>query len=132
MTTIHRYAGRRIEERRGVAGQIAYTVVTDHLHYFQLVGSDYGTPGPVTLIVGGIQSQVTAASRFGERFDLEYVKNWIDIEDAARRSMTDTKPGQVVCPTCNAQPGEPCTQPSNTRRIPVKWMHLSRHDAVSS
>lgn len=131
MTTITQYAGRKIEERRGIAGQIAFTVVTDHLHYFQLVGTDYGTPGPVTLIVGGIQSHVTAADRFGERFDIEYVKRWIDAEDGVRETVENPKPRDVVCPTCNAQPGEPCTQPSNTRRIAVTWMHLSRHDAVS-
>jgi len=32
----------------------------------------------------------------------------------------------VVCPVCNAQAGQPCTQPSNTTRTPVAWVHLAR------
>lgn len=132
MTTIHQYEGRKIEERRGVAGQLAFTVVSDHLHYFQLVGTDYGTPGPVTLIVGGIQSHVSAAERFGSTFDVEYVKRWIDSEEAVRATMIPLKKAiDVTCPNCQARPGEPCTQPSNTKRIPVTWMHLSRHELAN-
>lgn len=33
----------------------------------------------------------------------------------------------VVCPGCNAQPGKPCTQPTDTGRRPVTWMHLTRY-----
>ena len=30
------------------------------------------------------------------------------------------------CPNCQARPGEPCTQPTNTTRRPVKWFHSGR------
>lgn len=35
----------------------------------------------------------------------------------------------VQCPNCNAQPGTPCTQPTNTTRKPVGWVHLTRESA---
>lgn len=35
-------------------------------------------------------------------------------------------PADVVCPNCNAQPGQPCTQPTNTARTPVLWYHFGR------
>lgn len=133
MSTITEYAGRRIEERHGVAGAVSFTVVADSLHYFQLVGSEYGAPGPVTLIVGGMQSHVSAADRFGDRFDVEYVKRWIDAENGARSLvLAAPEPIDVVCPACNARPGKPCTAPTDTSRRPVGWMHASRTEAVRS
>lgn len=30
------------------------------------------------------------------------------------------------CPNCQAKPGEPCTQPTNTARRPVRWYHFAR------
>lgn len=33
---------------------------------------------------------------------------------------------QTVCPVCNAQPGEPCTVPTNNSRRPVAWTHYIR------
>lgn len=32
----------------------------------------------------------------------------------------------VVCPNCNAQPGQPCTQPTETGRRNVQWIHYAR------
>lgn len=39
-------------------------------------------------------------------------------------------PAQVVCPNCNAQPGQPCTRPTNTGRVAVTWHHSSREAAA--
>ena len=36
----------------------------------------------------------------------------------------------VKCPNCQAQPGEPCTQPTDTGRRAVKRPHLARLDAL--
>lgn len=134
MTSVTEYRGRRIERRHGAGDQVSYTVVTDHLHYFQLIGSTNGTPGPVTMIVGGMQSHVSAADRFGETFDLDYVKRWIDTEEEARgrvrEALAAPEPIDVVCPACNARPGKPCTAPTDTSRRPVGWMHASRTEAV--
>lgn len=33
------------------------------------------------------------------------------------------------CPTCMAQPGEQCSQPTNENRRPVNWEHHARVDA---
>lgn len=33
------------------------------------------------------------------------------------------------CENCNAKPGEPCTQPTDTSRKPVAWVHLTREEA---
>lgn len=30
------------------------------------------------------------------------------------------------CPNCHSKPGEACTQPTDTGRRPVAWVHLSR------
>lgn len=35
-------------------------------------------------------------------------------------------PRTLPCPACNAQAGEPCSQPTNTSRKPVNWHHLIR------
>lgn len=35
----------------------------------------------------------------------------------------------VICPACNAQPGRPCTQPTNTGRREVSWVHDAREAA---
>lgn len=32
----------------------------------------------------------------------------------------------VTCPNCNAQPGQPCTQPTDTSRKAVAWVHSAR------
>lgn len=31
-----------------------------------------------------------------------------------------------VCPACNAQPGKPCTQPTDNSRTNVSWLHYAR------
>ena len=37
---------------------------------------------------------------------------------------------KVPCPNCQAKPGERCTQPTDTGRRPVDWVHAARHDAA--
>lgn len=37
-----------------------------------------------------------------------------------------THPANHVCPNCNAQPHQPCTQPTDSTRTPVTWFHESR------
>lgn len=37
-------------------------------------------------------------------------------------------PGSRVCPACNAQPHEPCTQPTDFGRREVAWYHLARKE----
>lgn len=32
----------------------------------------------------------------------------------------------VSCPNCQAKPGEPCTQPTDTGRRPVAFVHSAR------
>jgi hypothetical protein len=34
----------------------------------------------------------------------------------------------VKCPACKANPGEPCTQATNTGRRNVQWVHNARRD----
>lgn len=34
----------------------------------------------------------------------------------------------VKCPACGSNPGEPCTQTTNTGRRPVTWVHNARKD----
>lgn len=35
---------------------------------------------------------------------------------------------KVGCPTCNAQPWQVCTRPSNTGRVPITYFHAKRSD----
>jgi hypothetical protein len=35
----------------------------------------------------------------------------------------------VTCPNCQAQPGRRCSQPTDTGRRDVAWVHLAREDA---
>ena len=36
------------------------------------------------------------------------------------------EPLTVACTNCHAQPGQPCTQPTDAGRRPVPWFHLAR------
>lgn len=36
----------------------------------------------------------------------------------------------VVCSNCNAQPGKMCTQPTDTGRKAVPWVHVARADLI--
>ena len=38
----------------------------------------------------------------------------------------------VACPACQAQPGQPCTTPTDTSRKPMKRYHRAREDAVAN
>ena len=125
------HAGRTIREHRGPAGQLAFEV-TGNEHTFTLKGAVYGSPGPVVLIVGEVQDFVTAAHRFGDSFDLDYVKKWIDVEDEARALMVKPAgPLGITCTTCNSTPGKPCTQPTGMSRRTVTWFHAAREDGLS-
>lgn len=45
--------------------------------------------------------------------------------------MTETpSPITARCPNCQARPGEPCTQPTDTGRRNVSWFHMARESAV--
>lgn len=37
-------------------------------------------------------------------------------------------PQDRACPVCQARPGQPCTQPTDTGRRPVTWFHLNREN----
>lgn len=125
------HAGRTIREHRGTAGQLAFEV-TGADHSFTLKGSLYGSPGPVCLIVGEVMDFVTAAHRFGDTFDIDYVKKWIDTEDEARALMVKPAgPIGITCTTCNAGPGKPCTRATDMSRRPVTWFHAAREDGLS-
>lgn len=78
-TTIH-----DVRKSGGIAGQVAFhadvttttyphndeegETVTDE-YTVHLVGSVYGSPGPVVLVSHGVESFVTDPARFGETFD---------------------------------------------------------------
>ena len=39
---------------------------------------------------------------------------------------TTTEARAIACPTCNALAHHPCTQPTDTGRIAVPWVHMAR------
>jgi len=44
-------------------------------------------------------------------------------------AVTTAQAHTVACPACMARRGEACTQPTDTARRPVRWVHLAREDA---
>ena len=71
-----------VRKTRGVAGQVAYSVDVTTTTYphddgvtvsdestVLLIGSTYGSPGPVVMSSGGYQTFVTDCHRFGDEFD---------------------------------------------------------------
>jgi hypothetical protein len=49
--------------------------------------------------------------------------------------MTETtptaNPRDVACPACYSPAGQPCTQPTDTSRKPVSWVHYAREHAAT-
>lgn len=45
-------------------------------------------------------------------------------------TQPEVDPKSATCPNCQARPGEPCTQPTETGRKKVTWTHLSREAAA--
>lgn len=41
-------------------------------------------------------------------------------------AVNEVETAAIGCPNCQARPGEPCTQPTDTGRVAVPWFHLSR------
>jgi hypothetical protein len=46
--------------------------------------------------------------------------------------MTPSEAQSVLCPVCQARPGHPCTQPTDTGRRNVGWVHKTREFAWRS
>ncbi|WP_158636103.1 zinc finger domain-containing protein [Tsukamurella sputi] len=42
----------------------------------------------------------------------------------------DQRAVALPCPACAARPGEKCTEPTNTGRRRVEWLHYSRTDQL--
>lgn len=69
-----------IDKTEGVAGQVQYIVTADwqsarYTHSF--VGTVYGDPGPVFLILeNGAQVPVAQPERFGVRFNEQWVRQF--------------------------------------------------------
>lgn len=43
-------------------------------------------------------------------------------------SKYDYRAYNYPCPACFAKPGDKCTRPTDTGRVDVSWVHLSRSD----
>ncbi len=46
--------------------------------------------------------------------------------------VTAPKPTTVICPVCNAQVGDPCTQPDDRSRHNVKFFHFARLELANN
>lgn len=67
----------------GVAGQVAYTRHLPDGRAQSLVGTTFGSPGPVVLVYGPKlldQVFVIDAAQYGDRFDAEWVERWARME----------------------------------------------------
>lgn len=74
-----------LTKSEGVAGAVMFTVTgatdaddqTPDYFTHQFVGSIYGAPGPVVLVLGsGMQTTVIQPERFGVRFDEDWVRRF--------------------------------------------------------
>ncbi len=68
-----------IDEEFGLAGQVIYTLTYADGTHAQIVGTIYGSPGPVHLLMQQWVDQflVVKAERFGEKFDRQWVERYI-------------------------------------------------------
>ena len=88
----------------GLAGQVSITVHTrwesgDMVTAF--VGSRYGSPGPIIMIMGEAQIVVDAPERFGERFDAQWVRRFYESDPAENHAFAHRhSPDDQACPNC--------------------------------
>lgn len=62
---------------KGVAGQMLYTVEVPGMSRYVLVGTEYGTPGPVLMESADLGSVfVDSPERFGETFGRQWVERF--------------------------------------------------------
>lgn len=68
--------------RRGIAGQVAYDVTCDDGSSCTFVGSEYGSPGPIVIILNDpdMQCRIDYPGRFGDKFDREWVERFFSDE----------------------------------------------------
>lgn len=83
-----------------------------------------------------VGADVLGISRRRMHWDSQTFRTRVAI-DAAGNVLTDMAANPVprgpldsVCPACNALPGRPCTQPTDTGRRAVAWVHSSREVAA--
>ncbi|ALY10635.1 hypothetical protein FDH86_gp100 [Arthrobacter phage Tank] len=90
----------------GIAGQVSVTTHvrmtssgTEHVTGF--VGSRYGSPGPVIMIMGHAQIVVVEPERFGQRFDAQWVRRFYDSDPADNHEFAHRhSPDDQACPNC--------------------------------
>jgi len=51
-----------------------------------------------------------------------------DVDLAMIDHMAANRDRPIVCSNCQARQGEPCTQPTSTGRVAVRWFHAARTD----
>ncbi|QWY81394.1 hypothetical protein SEA_RIZWANA_97 [Arthrobacter phage Rizwana] len=88
----------------GIAGQV---MVTAHVRMESgdmvtgFVGSMYGSPGPVIMIMGEAQIVVDAPERFGERFNSQWVRRFYESDPAENHAFAHRDlPQAQACPNC--------------------------------
>lgn len=68
-----------LRRRYGVAGQLSFLAEVEYggeKSQVEFVGSAFGTPGTIIMIVNGNQTFVQSAGRFGERFGTKWVEHF--------------------------------------------------------
>jgi len=72
-----------VTETFGLAGQVSFGITYPDGSQATLVGSTYGTPGPVTLLIEGWSGQQNVAKpvRYGDQFNDEWVTRFITNEE---------------------------------------------------
>lgn len=77
----------------GIAGQVAFTMTYSDRSKAMLVGSTYGKPGPVTLIMQKWVSRIGVDNpeRFGTSFNEQWVINYVTGREVSRCESEQTK-----------------------------------------
>lgn len=71
----------KLAVHHGIAGQLSIDVkvlMASDLYDVGFVGTQYGSPGPIIMVMGQAQTVISHPERFGERFNEQWVRAFYD------------------------------------------------------
>lgn len=71
----------KLAVHHGIAGQLSIDVkvlMASDLYDVGFVGTQYGSPGPIIMVMGQVQTVISSPERFGERFNEQWVRAFYD------------------------------------------------------
>jgi hypothetical protein len=87
-----------------------------------------GFEGPSVFVFGNDELHDYFVAQENSRTEEADTEAAPPVEKEREATTLVVAPIEIECPACQAKPGEPCTQPNDNGRKPVRWFHLSRED----